>query len=156
MCTAAGCVPLSSNDKLIDCSAPGAKQGLTYIINLSHLTLSKLLWSFGDYGNMSQFVNNIIIWNWIMLQWQGNHDVVIITWSCYDRLMITCVFVSYTNQCLFIVALLRIQRLIAQFLFMTWIINKKWWFLAAGAHKKGRVIFSCKLCTDIALYFTHL
>ncbi len=38
-----------------------------------------------------------------MLQWQGTHELVIITWSCYDRLMIICVFVSYTNQCLFIV-----------------------------------------------------
>lgn len=59
-----------------------------------------------------------------MLQWQGNHDVVIITWSCHDRLMITCVFVSYTNQCLFIVVLLQRQGLIKQFLFITCIINK--------------------------------
>lgn len=50
-----------------------------------------------------------------MLQWQGNHDLVIITWFCYDRLMATCVFVSYTNQCLFIVAVLQTQRLNKQF-----------------------------------------
>lgn len=47
-----------------------------------------------------------------MLQGQGNHDLVIITWFCYDRLMITCVFVTYTNQCLFIVAMVEVQKLI--------------------------------------------
>lgn len=30
-----------------------------------------------------------------MLKWQGNHNLVISIWSCYDMLMITCGFVFF-------------------------------------------------------------
>lgn len=79
-------------------SHSGAKLGFTIFTGPIHLFHSKL--SFGDDRNMTPLVIISFILVWMMLQWQGNEDLVIISWSGHGRLMITCVFVISTNHCL--------------------------------------------------------